>query len=113
MRLTGLQDYISCHTNKLDHAGVEDYVTRGDFFTVNDDKEEDGWGGCYESALKGKVRAAEVTWLGSGTWTVDNICFDWDDSAYNVWVCTGSGLGLTEGQMMNLECSESSMTSCP
>ena len=66
-----------------------------------------------QSALKGKVRAAEVTWVGSGTWTVDNICFDWDDSAYNVWVCTGSGLGLTEGQMMNLECSESSMTSCP
>ena len=28
--------------------------------------------------------------LGSGTWTVDNVCFDWDDSAYNVWVCTGS-----------------------
>ena len=48
MRLTGRQDYISCHTNKLDHAGVKDYEARGDFFTVNDDKEEDGWGGCYE-----------------------------------------------------------------
>ena len=48
MKLTGLQDYIPCHTNKLDHAGVEDYTSRGDFFTVNDDKEDDGWGGCYE-----------------------------------------------------------------
>ena len=48
LRLTGLQDYITCHTNKLDHAGVTDYSDRGDFFTQNDDKEEDGWGGCYE-----------------------------------------------------------------
>jgi len=114
LRLTGLQDYITCHTNKLDHAGVTDYSDRGDFFTQNDDKEEDGWGGCYESALKGKVRNAEVTWLGSGTWTVDNICFDWDDSAYNVWKCSGSGLGLTTGQQMSLTCVESEhLTSCP
>ena len=56
MRLTGLQDYISCHTNKLDHAGVQDYESRGDFFTVNDDKEEDGWGGCYE------VRTLHYKW---------------------------------------------------
>ena len=48
LRLTGLQDYITCHTNKLDHAGVTDYSDRGDFFTQNDDKEEDGWGGCYK-----------------------------------------------------------------
>ena len=30
---------------------MEDYTSRGDFFTVNDDKEEDGWGGCYEVGI--------------------------------------------------------------
>ena len=60
------------------------------------------------------MRNAEVTWLGSGTWTVDNICFDWDDSAYNVWKCSGSGLGLTTDEQMSLTCVESEhLTSCP
>ena len=67
----------------------------------------------FQSALKGLVREAEVKWLGSGIWTVDNVCFDWNDPAYNVWVCTGDGSSLTAYYTMSLECSESDMTSCP
>ena len=130
LSLTGLQDYNTCQTNKLDHPDMVDYLGRGEFFTDNDDKEEDGWGDCYEvskhrhhcvqnliflfqSLLNGKVRKAEVTWLASGTWTVDNICFDWDDPDYNVWICTGDGTSLTAYYTLILECSESDITSCP
>ena len=50
MRLTGLQDYIYCHTNTLDHADSTDFSPsqNGNFNTETDDKVEDGWGGCFE-----------------------------------------------------------------
>ena len=41
-----------------------------------------------QSALEAKVTAATVKWVGEGSWTPDNLCFDWDHEAYQVWTCT-------------------------
>ena len=116
MVLTGLQDYIKCETNTLDHADIIDFSLDGligKFSTEEDDKVADGWGGCYASALKGEVNGAVVRWEGTGTWTVDKICFDWSDPDVNVWVCTGDGTSLTAGQEMTLTCSKSDDFECP
>ena len=45
---------------------------------------------CFsvQSALEAKVTAATVKWVGEGSWTLDNLCFDWDHEAYQVWTCT-------------------------
>ena len=52
LELTGLQDYITCNTDKLDHADKTDFspAQNGDFFAdpSGDDQVEDGWGACYE-----------------------------------------------------------------
>ena len=52
LHLTGLQDYITCNTNKLNHADKTDFSPseNGEFFADEngDDKVEDGWGACYE-----------------------------------------------------------------
>ena len=34
------------------------------------------------------MTAATVKWVGEGSWTLDNLCFDWDHEAYQVWTCT-------------------------
>ena len=39
---------------------------------------------CEQSALEGQVRAAVVTWRGQGAWTPATVCFDWDNTAYEV-----------------------------
>ena len=39
------------------------------------------------------MNGAVVRWEGTGTWTVDKICFDWSDPDVNVWVCTVAGDG--------------------
>jgi len=117
--LTGLQDYITCTTNKLNHPDTTDFTPaqKGEFFAdpdLGDDKVEDGWGACYESALKGQVNAAVVSWRGSGTWTVGDICFDWSDSDVNVWVCSGDGSGLSNGDNPKaLSCEELNARTCP
>ena len=50
LQLTGLQDYIKCNTNNLNHADKTDFSPsqNGEFFTDTDDKVDDGWGACYE-----------------------------------------------------------------
>ena len=30
------------------------------------------------------MRAAVVTWRGEGAWTPATVCFDWDNTAYEV-----------------------------
>merc|ERR1711934_861132 len=99
LQLTGLQNYIKCNTNNLNHVDKTDFSPsqNGEFFTDTDDKEEDGWGACYESALKGEVNAAVVSWVGSGGWT---------DNDVNVWVCSGDGSSLSANQEMALTCEE-------
>ena len=60
LHLTGLQDYITCNTNKLNHADKTDFSPseNGEFFADEngDDKVEDGWGACYEVQIK------EILW---------------------------------------------------
>ena len=50
LQLTGLQSYIKCNTNNLNHADKTDFSPsqNGEFFTDTDDKVDDGWGACYE-----------------------------------------------------------------
>ena len=50
LQLTGLQSYIKCNTNNLNHADKTDFSPsqNGEFFTETDDKVDDGWGACYE-----------------------------------------------------------------
>ena len=58
--LTGLQDYITCTTNKLNHPDQTDFTPdqKGEFFAdpiSGDDKVEDGWGACYEVRILEKT----------------------------------------------------------
>ena len=48
LELTGVQDYITCETNTLNHADTTDFSPSqiGTFDTEKDDKVDDGWGGC-------------------------------------------------------------------
>ena len=51
--LTGLQDYITCTTNKLNHPDITDFspAQNGEFYAdpeTGDDQYEDGWGSCYQ-----------------------------------------------------------------
>ena len=48
LELTGVQDYITCETNTLDHVDTTDFSPSqiGTFDTEKDDKVDDGWGGC-------------------------------------------------------------------
>ena len=78
------------------------------------------------------MTAATVTWVGEGSWTPDNLCFDWDHEAYQVWTCTvlyctvlyctvlyqvwtctnTEGATLAKGESLQLTCSESSNFRC-
>merc|ERR1712110_828852 len=91
--LTGLQDYITCTTNKLNHPDITD----------------------FSPAQNGEVNAALVSWRGSGSWTVGDICFDWSDNDVPVWVCSGDGSSLSNGDTPKaLDCNKlGSTTSCP
>jgi len=113
MTLTGRQPDIQCQTVDLDHPGIPDYVSRGDFDADKEGPHENGWGSCHKSALEGKVTAAVVTWRGEGTWTPDNLCFDWDNTSYEVSICAGDGSTLASGETMTLTCTQSTQTSCP
>ena len=42
---------ITCKTNTLDHPDEVDYASSGQFNTAVDDREEDGWGGCYRVSI--------------------------------------------------------------
>ena len=66
-----------------------------------------------QSALKGEVNAATVSWQGSGSWTVGDICFDWSDTDVNVWVCSGDGSSLSNGDELPLSCDELDARTCP
>ena len=59
------------------------------------------------------MTSAVVQWIGSGMWTVDNICFDWDNETNPVWICYGDGSELTAFYSLTLTCEEQSILSCP
>ena len=55
------------------------------------------------------MSAAEVTWVGEGTWTLDNVCFDWVDDGETenklVSICRNTiGASLSNGESVPLEC---------
>ena len=57
--------------------------------------------------MNGQVSAASITWVGEGTWTPDNVCFDWVDPAETklVSICRNTmGASLSNGESATLEC---------
>ena len=48
MTLTGRQPDIQCQTVDLDHPGIPDYVSRGDFDADKEGPHENGWGSCHK-----------------------------------------------------------------
>ena len=63
--LTGLQDYITCTTNKLNHPDITDFspAQNGEFYAdpdTGDNQYEDGWGSCYEVGLTQKVDKTSI-----------------------------------------------------
>ena len=67
LQLTGLQDYIKCNTNNLNHADKTDFSPsqNGEFFTETDDKVDDGWGACYEVKERFFKNVATFSFLSS------------------------------------------------
>jgi len=104
---TGVQH--NCTTVNLDHPEQTDFQNNAIFSTATDDPKTTGWGDCWEAPLKGKVSAATVTWTGTGTWSPNNICFDWSDPESFVTICSispGTLPHLTNGDSVSLQCSQ-------
>jgi len=104
-----------CKTNALDNPQNIDYASKG-LFEAEEQEIGWGWGTCYQSPLSGQVSAAEVTWVGEGTWTLDNVCFDWVDPAETklVSICRNTmGASLSNGESATLECEVSDIKQCP
>ena len=73
-----------------------------------------GWDSCYQRGMEGEITAATATWTGEGTWSPDNICFDWDKETNRVSVCTfPAGTSLSNGQSATLACIKGDTTECP
>ena len=106
MKLTGPQG-SNCNTDNLDNEDKTDFspYQNGEFWYEYD---WFGWN-CY---LDGQVNAAVVSWEGSGTWTLNSICFDWTDANANVWKCSGDGSSLSAKQEMALTCKEEKSKTC-
>jgi len=101
-----------CKTVNLDHPGTPDYVSKGTFLATHDEQ-NNGWASCYRRGLEGQISEAEVTWTGEGTWSPNNICFDWDKESFLVSVCIfPDGTTLNTGENAVLTCSMGSVTDC-
>jgi len=107
MTLTGTDLEIPqpmCKTDGLDNPQNIDYVLRG-VFTAEEQEVGWGWGTCYQSPLNGEVTMANVTWVGEGTWTPDNVCFDWDNENTLISICRNTnGASLSTGGTVELLC---------
>ena len=43
---------------------------------------------------------------------MDKICFDWENTNFEVYVCSGDGSSLTNGQELELSCVPTDKTDC-
>jgi len=108
----------NCTTNRLDHAGKQDFAAGEATFDGLPDK--DLLGVCYHAPLNSQVvDGGSVEWLGAGTWTPASpmgICVDWYEiekpELEHVWTCTLEDSG--DGKKWNVkDCNNDGGVTCP
>jgi len=115
MTLTGTpfqQPNPQCKTIDLDNPTKPDFKDTSTFLSIPS-QQEYGWNNCWNGPLDGMVSSAVVTWTGSGQWSPDTICYDWDNEKQVVSVCSfPEGTTLAHGEQATGACSVADI-SCP
>jgi len=101
-----------CKTINLDNPTNPDYTGTSTFLSTPSEQEY-GWNNCWNGPLDGLVSAAVVTWTGSGQWSPNTICYDWDKETQVVSVCKfAEQTTLAYGEQAEAFCSYPGDTDC-